>query len=296
MTYLDDIPFQHIGKGEQTTIKTKLALAHRKATEANLILLEEPENHLTHGRLNRLLKDVIEKVSDKQIVVATHSSFVANKLGLGSLILLHNMKETRLNKLSESTQEFFTKLAGYNTLRLLLCKRAILVEGDSDELVTQKAYMKTHNGRLPIEDEVDVISVVTAFLRFLEIAKEIKKPVTVITDNDGNTDALKEKYKDYINNQETKDFIRICFDENVDNGPDINSNPFNYNTLEPKLLKVNSLKKLNQILGTTYKTEADLLKYMKDHKTDCALKIFKTKEEISFPEYIVSAVKDENGR
>lgn len=56
---------------------------------------------------------------------------------------------------------------------MILCKKAILVEGDSDELVIQKAYMLQHNGRLPIHDQVDVISVGTSFLRFLEIAAKL---------------------------------------------------------------------------------------------------------------------------
>ena len=42
MTYLEDIPFHQIGKGEQCLIKTNLALAHEKTQESNLILLEEP--------------------------------------------------------------------------------------------------------------------------------------------------------------------------------------------------------------------------------------------------------------
>jgi putative ATP-dependent endonuclease of OLD family len=47
MTYLDEIPFHFLGKGEQCVLKTKLALSHKKAKEANIILMEEPENHLT---------------------------------------------------------------------------------------------------------------------------------------------------------------------------------------------------------------------------------------------------------
>jgi putative ATP-dependent endonuclease of OLD family len=57
-TYLDDIPFHYIGKGEQCIIKTKLALASEKAKDASIILLEEPENHLTHTKLNQLISIV----------------------------------------------------------------------------------------------------------------------------------------------------------------------------------------------------------------------------------------------
>ena len=55
MTYLDKIPFNYIGKGEQCIVKTKLALAHKKAKEASIILMEEPENHLSYSKLNELI-------------------------------------------------------------------------------------------------------------------------------------------------------------------------------------------------------------------------------------------------
>ena len=79
-TYLDDIPFHHVGKGEQCIIKTNLALSHKKAKEASLILLEEPENHLSHTKLNELVSAIEKNSSGKQLIVTTHSSFVANKL------------------------------------------------------------------------------------------------------------------------------------------------------------------------------------------------------------------------
>lgn len=67
------------------------------------------------------------------------------------------------------------------------------MEGDSDELVVQKAYMHTHNGRLPIQDGIDVISAGTSFLRFLVVADSLHKTVAVVTDNDGDISALKDK-------------------------------------------------------------------------------------------------------
>lgn len=291
MTYLDDVPFHYIGKGEQCVIKTKLALSHKKSKEANLILLEEPENHLTHSRLNYLINSIKQVYQNKQIIVSTHSSFVANKLGLDNLILLNDNKTTSFHALKPDTKEFFDKIAGYDTLRFILSKRAILVEGDSDELVIQKAYMIQNNNSLPIQNEVDVISVGTSFLRFLEIAEKINKPVVVVTDNDGDIEALKKKYDDYLG-PNAKSFIRIFFDEIVDSGSlKIGKSEFNYNTLEPKILKVNSLQKLNIIFGTSYKTEDELHKYMKANKTECALRIFNTDEDMNFPEYILKAIE-----
>lgn len=291
VTQLDDIPFNYVGKGEQCVIKTELALAKRNSQNASIILLEEPENHVSHTRLNKLIKCISEQYAEKQILISTHSSFVANKLGLGKVMLLDNLKITKFSDLSEETYNFFKKVAGYDTLRMILCKKAILCEGASDELVIQKAYMQLNDGRLPIEDGIEVISVGVSFLRFLEIADFIQTKIAVVTDNDGDMEAIKKKYKNYMGENQN-DYIRICVDNIVDTGTlKIGESGYNYNTLEPKLLKVNGMEKLNRILGTDYIEEDDLRKYMKHNKTECGLKIFESSEDIEIPEYILEAIR-----
>ena len=289
VTQVSGVPFSYIGKGAQCVVKTELALSHKKASKAEVILLEEPESHLSYSRLNELISMIADKYGKKQIIISTHSSFVANKLGLENLILLKNGKTTRITELDAAV--FFLKIAGYDTLRLVLCRKAILVEGPSDELVIQRAYMDLHDGRLPIADGVDVISVGLTFLRFLEISDKLGIPTCVVTDNDGNIDALTKKYSNYLG-KHAKPTINICFDETVDDYEEDNSG-YNHNTLEPKLLKVNSLQSFNMLLGKNYSSESELLKYMKNNKTECALAIFSFKQKINYPEYILKAVKDE---
>lgn len=289
VTQISGIPFPFIGKGAQCVVKTELALSHKTAYNAEIILLEEPESHLSYSRLNELISMIVDKYGEKQILVSTHSSFVANKLGLSNLILLKNEKTTRITELKSAF--FFQKIAGYDTLRLVLCRKAILVEGASDELVVQRAYMDLHNGRLPIEDGIDVISVGLSFLRFLEIAEKLGIPTCVVTDNDGDVDALKKKYSDYLGDK-AKPTIKICFDATVDKYENDTSG-FNYNTLEPKLLKANSLDAFNALFNKKYTSEDTLRQYMKNNKTECALEIFSSLQRINYPEYIIRAVKDE---
>lgn len=293
VTQLNDIPFGFIGKGAQCVLKTELALTNKKAQNAQIVLLEEPESHLSFSKLNQLISAIKAKYDEKQIIISTHSSFVANKLGLNHLLLLANHKITKITELSSA--EFFKKIAGYDTLRMLLCKKAILVEGDSDELILQKAYMKTHGGKLPIEDNIDVISVGVSFLRFLEIAKVLGLQVAVVTDNDGDIDALKRKYADYLGDNQSPN-IKIYFDKTIDTGDlKIGNNNYNYNTLEPKIIKANgeNLELFNSLFGTDYRNVDDLRKYMKHHKTECALAIFDTEKEVVFPDYILEAIRDE---
>lgn len=285
MTYIDLIPFQYIGKGEQCVIKTKLALSAKKNAEATAILLEEPENHLSHSRLNELIADLTEQHGQKQIIISTHSSFVANKLGLDHLIVLRGGEVVRISELNSS--DFFKKLAGYDTLRLALAAKTILVEGDSDELIVQRAYMDANGDRLPIQDGIDVISVGTAFLRFLELADALKIPVAVVTDNDGDMTAVEKKYAAY----KESNTVRICFDPVVDTGTlEVKGKPFNYNTLEPKVLKANARTTLNPILGTSATTDDELRIYMRANKTESALAIFGSTTKITYPDYIQRAI------
>lgn len=293
VTQLNDTPFDFIGKGAQCVLKTELALNHRQAQKAQIVLLEEPESHLSFTKLNQLISSIEKKYSEKQIVISTHSSFVANKLGLDHLLLVANHKITKITELSSA--EFFKKIAGYDTLRMLLCKRAILVEGASDELIIQKAYMETHGGRLPIQDNVDVISVGTAFLRFLELASVLGINVSVVTDNDGDVEALKRKYSDYLGDNQ-KPNIRICFDDKVDSGDlRIGKTEYNYNTLEPMIIKANgeNLELFNDLFQTQYEDVDALRRYMNHNKTECAMKIFDTDKKVKLPDYILKAIKDE---
>jgi hypothetical protein len=87
MPHLDDVPLTLVGKGEQDSVKIKLAMA--SSTEAQVILIEEAENHLSFSNLNVLISHIAERRGTRQLVITTHSSFVLNKLGIESVILFH---------------------------------------------------------------------------------------------------------------------------------------------------------------------------------------------------------------
>ena len=181
-----------------------------------------------------------------------------------------------LSDLSDETKDYFKKLPGYDTLRMVLSTDPILCEGPSDELIIQKAYINRY-GKLPIEDGVDIITVKgLSFKRFLEIAKLLGKKVSVVTDNDGDIDGLINKYKDYNG----IDGIHICYDNDIE-----------YKTLEPQICKVNDLDTLNSVLEKNYKTKKEIQDYMINNKTTSALKIFESDKSINLPRYIYDAIK-----
>lgn len=272
-TFFDDIPFSQIGKGEQSTFKIKLALSSQK-DKCNVILIEEPENHLSYANMSALIDDIIALSSDTQVIITTHSTFVLNKLNLKKVILLQNGKKTLLTDLQDDTVEYFEKMPGYDTLRLILAKKVILVEGPSDELIVQKLYKQKH-GKLPIEDGVDVISVRgTSFARFLEIAKNLGTKVVVVPDNDKKAESKLKKYGAYIN-----DSIRLAMSQ--DN---------NLFTLEKILIHFNGKDFLNSIFGKSFSSDDELLEYMTDNKSDCALQIFKSEKTIKYANEVYDAL------
>jgi hypothetical protein len=272
--HLDDLPFTFVGKGEQSSLKILLAL-NRKVDAAHIILVEEPENHLSFSRMNILVRKILQKCEGRQVLATTHSSYVLNKLGLEQLVLVTPTSGMRLSGLPADTQDYFQKLAGYDTLRLILAKRAILVEGPSDELIVQRAYLDVH-GRLPIYDGIDVISVGLAFKRFLELAVPLGRRTAVVTDNDDRDPAeIEGRYTDFT----AHDFISVHVGGSAGG-----------KTLEPQLLAANNRDTLNEIFGTSFETDQALVDYMTSHKTTCALTIFESDAKITMPGYIQDAV------
>ena len=274
MPHLNEIPFPLVGKGEQSSTKIKLALD--AAESGGVLLIEEPENHQSHTNLNSLLAVMEDHSQENQLIVTTHNTFVLNKLGLGGVVLFDGNKGVTLNDLPADTTDYFKKLSGHDTLRFILAKRVILVEGPSDELVVNKAYLMRY-GCLPISDGTEVVTVHSlAFKRFLFIAQLLDVDVRVVTDNDGKPDRLKAKYTEF----EDDDNISIHWDDDVA-----------YPTLEPQMLKANGRANLNAILATNYETDKELLEHMTGNKTECALKIFETDKEVKFPKYISDAIQ-----
>jgi len=163
------------------------------------------------------------------VVATTHSSFVLNKLGLDRLILIGGDAALPITGLPAETLDHFKKLPGYDTLRAALAKRVILVEGPSDELVVQRAYLDAHDC-LPSDDGVAVLTCGLSFKRFLDITKPLGIPTNVVTDND-ETDP-----------QEIRNKYQALGATSVHVG-ELNGGV----TLEPQIVSANELETLNDL-------------------------------------------------
>lgn len=222
---VDAVPFHMIGKGEQSKVQIKLAL-HNKSKDIDVVMMEEPENHLSHIELSRLIQDIEDQRDGKQLFLTTHSSYVLNKLSIDKICLLQDSYK-RLHLLDEGAVKTLKRLPGYDTLRVALSRKVVLVEGPSDELVLKKIYQDKNKGRLPEQDGIDIIVVRgVGFKTFIEIGKEIGTAVNVLRDNDG----------DYANNvvEEKKEYAAY---PNIKLFSSTDNNEF---SLEPAMISANS--------------------------------------------------------
>lgn len=282
---VDNIPFDNIGFGSRNSMKIELALRNNKDTVSTLII-EEPENNLSYTNMAKLIFKIAEKNNDKQIFIATHSSYIANKLDLQNIHIVHNGDVNSLKNLDKDTTNYFKKLPGFDTLRVILANKVILVEGPADDLIIQRAYKDNYN-KLPINDGIDVIAVNSlAFKRYCDIAILVNKEIIIVTDNDGNIDKnIKKKYDGYIE----KSNIRICYEKDE-----------NLNTLEPSIIAANTINgKISEdfIEGISKnesmkgKTKEEIQDFMEQNKSEWSMRIFDYEKKIKYPQYILDAIK-----
>lgn len=272
---VDDIPFAMAGQGQQASLKVSLAMS-RTAGTSTFVLVEEPENHLSYTTLHRLLGRLQALAGDdQQLFITTHSSFVLNRLGLDRLLLLCDGTTARLSSLDPDTVAYFRKLAGYDTLRLVLAQRLALVEGPSDALVLERA-IREDLGMSPLEAGIDIVSMGgLTFKRALEVCAQLNRQVVALQDNDGRSQAEVVREASQFLDPPTRDLLV--------------SDPEKGATLEPQIVAVNDPAVLRKVLGVT--AGADLTTWMKNNKTEAGLKILDAPDSIVFPDYIARAVE-----
>jgi predicted ATP-dependent endonuclease of OLD family len=196
--YEGDISIDNKGKGKQSIIKTSLALS-KSGEDFDAVLLEEPENHLSHSNMKKLIEEVI-KSTGKQIFVATHSDLISTRLDLRKSILLNSSSKNRIKlaDLPEDTSKFFIKAPDNNILEFILSDKVILVEGDAEFILLEALYTKKMKKSL-VENNIHVISVGgTSFPRYLDLAVLLNIKTAVITDNDKSYEEnITSRYSQY---------------------------------------------------------------------------------------------------
>lgn len=273
--HVADIPFAFAGQGQQAAIKVALAM-HRSKESTFFALIEEPENHLSHTTLTKLIHRIEFLAGDRQIFLTTHSSYVLNRLGIDNLVLLHDGRKAQFRDLPSETVNYFKRLSGYDTLRLVLGEKIVMVEGPSDEMVFESAFLQKH-GKKPIDLGVDVISMAGVSLkRGMQLCAALNRKAIAIRDNDGkDPEHWRREIADLLENG-----VREVFIGDVKDG----------HTLEPQFRKFNTDSQLRSLFNIR-DSQKNIVDWMKGHKTAWALILVESGENVSYPPYINNAVE-----
>lgn len=273
----DGIPIESKGKGRQCFIKTEFALRKWGGDgKLDVLLLEEPENHLSHSTMNRLIERIVQS-SNKQLFITTHSSLICARLDLRKAILLGSDGEnTRLSALPQDTAHFFMKAPDNNVLEFALSKKVILVEGDAEFILLDALYRK-YSGSTLKEDGVHVISVGgTSFKRYLDLAKLLGVRVAVIRDNDG-------------------DYQKNCVDnysEYVMSNAKIFADPDSKIRTTFEICIYNDNKEICDNAFKSPRRKLEVIQYMLDNKADVAFKLLQNNgADLVAPAYIQEAIQ-----
>lgn len=189
--YLEDM-----GKGEATLINIQYIL-QRFVQNTDLILLEEPENHLSFVNMLKLVNNVSQY--SNQLFISTHSDMIATRLNLVNAIFCHGGQAISLKGLNQKAANFFCKAPDQKVLHFILSPKIILVEGAAEYLLLYYLYKKTY-GHEPHEDNVSIVECGgLTFKHYFEIARLFsEKKVCAIRDNDGDYEAnITQNYDGY---------------------------------------------------------------------------------------------------
>lgn len=292
---VDDVPFQFIGKGEQSNVQIKLAIQN-KSKDIDLVMMEEPENHLSHTNLNKLVHYIERQRGTKQLFLTTHSSYVLNKLSIDKICLVQSGYK-RLHKLDPAVVKTLKRLPGYDTLRVALSRNVILVEGPSDELVLKKIYHRKHD-RLPEQDGIDIIVVHgVGFDTFISVGMEIGTSINVLRDNDGAYDENVVKARDAYAAYPNIKLISSAKDEEFSLEPAmIYANATDLKTLNAFAEEVLSKQTYNlytKVAGLNKRREF-LIEWFRSvkgngkgaRKVDSAIKLFDGKLDFKYPAFL----------
>ena len=137
-----------------------------------LITIEEPEAHLCINNvllMTRLINIFGQKNKYTQIVYSTHNVEFVNKVGLDTVIVLHNGEAVSLkNELTETERDYLVANPNTDIFKLFYSKKTILVEGLTEELLI-KAYLQTRNDL----NDIKVLSFHKGFTKIIDIWKKI---------------------------------------------------------------------------------------------------------------------------
>lgn len=278
--YEDSIALENRGSGMESLIKTQIALD--KSNGLDVILMEEPENHLCFSTLQKMLHEISEKQNESQIVIATHNNMIASRLNLKNVLWITENSVKSLSDVKPDVAEFFVKADDNSFLQLLLSTKIFLVEGTTEFLLVPYFYQQL-TGHTLEEDEVTVIPCNgISFKKYLSIAERVNKRIAVITDNDGK----QEKIAEANSFNQSHDMQQIYMGATTDEWTwEICVYHANQNALDKMIAIEKGAKYLFN--GKDY---GPILGKMLNNKVDIAYQMLTSESTFEVPQYIKDAI------
>jgi predicted ATP-dependent endonuclease of OLD family len=240
-------------------------------------MIEEPENHLSYPKLNQLIDNLSGAATnnEQQLFISTHSSFVMNRLGLKHIMLAYSGSIKSILDLPDETVQYFRKLPGFDTLRLILSGKIVLVEGASDEIVFERMY-RDRFGKRPVDDGIDVICMRGLSQKnCLTLVQAVDKKCALLLDNDGKgIDEIRAPLSSLLDDEKRRLFV---------------GDTASGNTLETQIISYNSEEQLRAVLGI--RPRASIETWMLNNKTEAAICIADSQTSIISPSYIAEAIE-----
>lgn len=210
--YEGSIALENRGSGMESLIKTQIALDRQKS-HLDVVLIEEPENHLCFSTLRKMLAEISARQAESQMIIATHSNMIASRLNLKNVLWITNERVVSLQEIDKDVSDFFVKADDNSFLQLLLSYKVILVEGATEFLLLPYIYSQL-KGRTVEEDSICIISCNgISYKHYLEIGKATGKKIAVITDNDKKSDRISQAVSFNETNSAQHIFMGYTVDE-----------------------------------------------------------------------------------
>ncbi len=283
--YEDSIALENRGSGMESLIKTQIALD--KSNGLDVILMEEPENHLCFTSLRKMLQEISNQQETSQIIVATHNNMIASRLNLNNVLWITDCKVKSLSLVEKDVADFFVKADDNAFLQLLLSKKAFLVEGATEFLLLPYFYEQL-TGHTIEDDGITVISCNgISYKKYLNIASATNKHIAVITDNDKEQKKIDEAIKFNQSNTLQHIFMDSSVDEWTWEICIYNSNK----ELLDKMISIDAKAKY-----LFHETDYGAVQgKMLNNKVDTAYKMLMSGKTFTAPDYIRNAIEWING-
>lgn len=267
----------------ESLIKTQIAL-DKKKSKIDVILLEEPENHLCHVNLQKMLYEISCREEDSQIIVTTHNNLIASRLNLKNVIWITNTTSVSLADVEDEVADFFVKADGNAFLQMLLSKKIIFVEGATEYILMPYIYHKV-TGRTLEEDGISVISCNgISYKHYLKIGQGTNKKMAIITDNDKNQNTIN---KVLTENKKHQDY-NIFMDYDVTNWT---WEVCLYNMNKSLMDKTIKVKEDAEYLVHGVDCGSKVLGKMLNNKAEIAYMLIKKNIDFEIPKYVKDAIE-----